>query len=70
MARAWCYGGEYDFVKILDFGLVKLMSGQHSRDLARSLPILGTPLYGAGTAAQPGRCRWRRSRFLWSSIWL
>ena len=41
------YGGEYDFVKILDFGLVKHVSGEHSRDLTRGLRILGTPLYMA-----------------------
>jgi eukaryotic-like serine/threonine-protein kinase len=41
------YGGLYDFVKILDFGLVKHMSAKHSRDLTRSLRILGTPLYMA-----------------------
>ena len=41
------YGGVYDFVKILDFGLVKNLSQQHSRDLTRGLRILGTPLYMA-----------------------
>ena len=41
------YGGQYDFVKILDFGLVKQVSVQHSRDLTRGLRILGTPLYMA-----------------------
>jgi serine/threonine-protein kinase len=41
------YGGEYDFVKILDFGLVKHISEKHSRDLTRTLRILGTPLYMA-----------------------
>ena len=41
------YGGVYDFVKILDFGLVKHISGKHSRDLTRTLRILGTPLYMA-----------------------
>jgi serine/threonine protein kinase len=41
------YGGGYDFVKILDFGLVKHISGKHSRDLTRTLRILGTPLYMA-----------------------
>ena len=41
------YGGVYDFVKVLDFGLVKHMSVKHSRDLTRSLRILGTPLYMA-----------------------
>jgi serine/threonine-protein kinase len=43
-----CYhGGMFDFVKILDFGLVKSVSQQHSRDLTRNLRILGTPLYMA-----------------------
>jgi eukaryotic-like serine/threonine-protein kinase len=41
------YAGVYDFVKILDFGLVKNVSQQHSRDLTRGLRILGTPLYMA-----------------------
>ncbi|HWA38554.1 MAG TPA: serine/threonine protein kinase [Burkholderiales bacterium] len=41
------YGGEHDFVKILDFGLVKSMGQPHSRDLTRSQRILGTPLYMA-----------------------
>jgi tRNA A-37 threonylcarbamoyl transferase component Bud32 len=40
-------GGEYDVVKILDFGLVKNIAAPHSRDLTRSLRILGTPLYMA-----------------------
>jgi serine/threonine-protein kinase len=41
------YGGAYDFVKILDFGLVKSLGEKHSRDLTRTLRILGTPLYMA-----------------------
>jgi hypothetical protein len=41
------YGGVYDFVKLLDFGLVKQVSQKHSRDLTRTLNILGTPLYMA-----------------------
>jgi len=41
------YGGVYDFVKILDFGLVKHISQKHSRELTRTLRILGTPLYMA-----------------------
>jgi serine/threonine-protein kinase len=41
------YGGELDFVKILDFGLVKSIGEQHSRDLTQSQRILGTPLYMA-----------------------
>jgi serine/threonine-protein kinase len=40
-------GGEFDVVKILDFGLVKNVAAPHSRDLTRSLRILGTPLYMA-----------------------
>ena len=40
-------GGEYDVVKILDFGMVKSLTSPHSRDLTRSLRILGTPLYMA-----------------------
>lgn len=40
-------GGEYDVVKILDFGLVKSITEPHSRDLTRTLRILGTPLYMA-----------------------
>ena len=40
-------GGEYDVVKILDFGLVKSLAEPHSRDLTRTLRILGTPLYMA-----------------------
>jgi hypothetical protein len=41
------YGGVYDHVKLLDFGLVKHVAEKHSRDLTRSLRILGTPLYMA-----------------------
>jgi len=37
--------GERDFVKVLDFGLVKQMSGDNTRDLTGSMRILGTPLY-------------------------
>jgi serine/threonine-protein kinase len=41
------HGGILDFVKILDYGLVKHVSQRHSRDLTRNLRILGTPLYMA-----------------------
>jgi serine/threonine-protein kinase len=42
------YGGEYDFVKILDFGLVKSISRtEHSQTITRTLRLLGTPLYMA-----------------------
>jgi serine/threonine-protein kinase len=40
-------GAEHDVVKLLDFGLVKSLASEHSRDLTRSLRILGTPLYMA-----------------------
>ncbi|MGH8723110.1 MAG: serine/threonine-protein kinase, partial [Burkholderiales bacterium] len=39
------YGGEYDFVKILDFGLVKNIAGGDEQTITRTLRILGTPLY-------------------------
>lgn len=37
--------GERDFVKVLDFGLVKQVSGNDTRDLTGVMRILGTPLY-------------------------
>jgi serine/threonine-protein kinase len=37
--------GERDFVKVLDFGLVKQLSGDDTRDLTAAMRILGTPLY-------------------------
>lgn len=37
--------GVRDMVKVLDFGLVKQVSGSHTRDLTGTLRILGTPLY-------------------------
>lgn len=39
--------GAHDVVKVLDFGLVKRLTGADTRDLSRSLRILGTPLYMA-----------------------
>lgn len=39
------YGGEYDFVKILDFGLVKNIAADDEQTITRTLRILGTPLY-------------------------
>ena len=38
-------GEERDVVKILDFGMVKRLDSEHSRNLTRGLRILGTPLY-------------------------
>jgi hypothetical protein len=40
-----CRGGEADVVKVLDFGLVKQMSGDGSNDLTSSSVVAGTPLY-------------------------
>jgi serine/threonine-protein kinase len=40
-------GGEYDVVKILDFGLVKHMHDEVSRDVTGSIKVLGTPAYMA-----------------------
>jgi serine/threonine-protein kinase len=37
--------GERDVVKVLDFGLVKQVGGEQTRDLTGTLRILGTPLY-------------------------
>jgi serine/threonine-protein kinase len=42
------HGGQLDFVKVLDYGLVKQMDPkQQTRDLTRGLRIVGTPLYMA-----------------------
>lgn len=40
-------GDEPETVKVLDFGMVKKVDTEHSRDLTRGLRILGTPLYMA-----------------------
>ena len=37
--------GERDLVKVLDFGLVKQIDGNDTRDLTAHMRILGTPLY-------------------------
>ncbi|HEX5092794.1 MAG TPA: serine/threonine-protein kinase, partial [Burkholderiales bacterium] len=41
------YGGEYDFAKILDFGLVKHVAAVEQETITRTLRLLGTPLYMA-----------------------
>ncbi|MGQ0547431.1 MAG: serine/threonine protein kinase [Betaproteobacteria bacterium] len=42
------HGGQFDFVKVLDYGLVKQMDPkQVTRDLTHGLRIVGTPLYMA-----------------------
>jgi len=40
-------GGEFDIVKVLDFGLVKDTHSDATRDLTRALKVLGTPSYMA-----------------------
>jgi serine/threonine-protein kinase len=40
-------GADFDFPKLLDFGLIKDTRGPHTRDLTRALRILGTPSYMA-----------------------
>jgi serine/threonine-protein kinase len=40
-------GTEPDVVKLLDFGMVKRIDADHSRNLTRGLRILGTPMYMA-----------------------
>ena len=44
---ACLYGGEYDFAKILDFGLVKSMVEEQSQTITRAIRILGTVQYMA-----------------------
>lgn len=44
---ACLYGGEYDFVKILDFGLVKSVVHEQSQTITRAVRILGTVQYMA-----------------------
>lgn len=40
-------GGAYDVVKVLDFGLVKKVDRETTRDLTQYSKVLGTPLYMA-----------------------
>lgn len=42
-----CRRGEDDVVKLLDFGLVKMLDSPQTRDLTKQLRILGTPRYMA-----------------------
>ena len=41
------HGGEHDVVKVLDFGLVKELANEHTRDITQFARVLGTPLYMA-----------------------
>ncbi len=40
-------GGQYDFVKVVDFGLIKQLAAPRTRDITQYSKILGTPLYMA-----------------------
>ncbi len=40
-------GGEYDVLKVVDFGLIKQVRNPDTRDITQYLKILGTPLYMA-----------------------
>jgi serine/threonine-protein kinase len=40
-------GGEYDVVKVLDFGIVKNVERPDTRDITRFVHVLGAPLYMA-----------------------
>jgi len=40
-------GGQYDFVKVVDFGLIKQLAAPQTRDITQYSKILGTPLYMA-----------------------
>ncbi len=40
-----CRGGLYDFVKVLDFGLVKALGGPERANLTSPHDVTGTPLY-------------------------
>lgn len=44
---AYAAHGEYDLVKLLDFGLIRDLDQDASRDLTRDVRILGTPAYMA-----------------------
>jgi serine/threonine-protein kinase len=47
-------GGIPDFVKVLDFGLVKEIASDVSLGASRGTPLLGTPLYMSPEAIQSG----------------
>src|SRR4029079_2649212 len=40
-----CRGGMHDFVKVLDFGLVKALDGQDEANVTSPHTLMGTPLY-------------------------
>lgn len=44
---AYAAHGDYDLIKLLDFGLIKDMGNDASRDLTRDVRVLGTPAFMA-----------------------
>lgn len=44
---AFAAHGEYDLIKLLDFGLIRDLDHEASRDLTRGLRVLGTPAFMA-----------------------
>lgn len=44
---ACVHGGQYDVLKVLDFGLVKVVNDPRTRDITQFAKVLGTPLYMA-----------------------
>lgn len=53
---AYAANGDWDLVKLLDFGLIKNIAGGETRDLTRNLRILGTPAYMAPERLADPRC--------------
>jgi eukaryotic-like serine/threonine-protein kinase len=47
-----CRGGQYDFIKVLDFGLVKALHGERETRLTATGAVAGTPLYLAPEAIE------------------
>lgn len=47
-----CRGGIWDFVKVLDFGLVKALGGEHQARVTAADTLMGTPLYLSPEAVQ------------------
>ena len=52
---AYAANGDYDLVKLIDFGLVKSVHDEQTRDLTRHLRVLGTPAWMAPERLQDPR---------------
>lgn len=53
---AYAANGDWDLVKLLDFGLIKNIEGGESRNLTRNLRVLGTPAFMAPERLVDPRC--------------